>query len=227
MSGLFWLIIGLMILGAVGFVVLPLWSPREGKPARVMAFLVVAVLSILSISFYKQVGGSQALMKYWLQLREAKAVRAELAKIKNPMDIVNKLKAHLQSHPNSPKGWYLLGQLYMGLKQYDKAYPALASAHFYQPQDNLYAVAYAQAAFFKHRQHLTPADIQMLQEVLRRQPNNIAAINLLAMNAFLDKRYQSAVNYWERLIPLFAPGSPDRQMVLKMIAKAQQHNSTT
>jgi len=222
MTILFFFILLLMLMLALAFVLVPLWSGREGvRPAKLTGVMVLVALSIVAMGIYWKVGNSQALLHYWVLRKEAKAVHAQLAKIKNPMQIVDELKAHLRSHPNSPRGWYLLGQLELGIHYYSKAYHALAIAHHLQPRNDLYSVSYAQAAFFSHGRHLTPKMEQLLKGVITRHPNNVAAINLLAINAYLEHRYQIAVNYWERLIPLFPMGSQDSRMLLTMIARAQ------
>jgi len=222
MTILFFFILLLMLMLTLAFVLVPLWSGGEGvRPAKLTGVMVLLALPIVAMGVYWKVGNSQALLHYWVLRKEAKAVHAQLAKIKNPMQIVNELKVHLKTHPDSPRGWYLLGQLELGIRNYSKAYHALAIAHQLRPHNDLYAVSYAQAAFFSHGRHLTPKMEQLLEGVISRQPNNVAAINLLAINAYLEHRYQIAVNYWERLIPLFPMGGQDSRMLLKMIAKAQ------
>lgn len=195
----------------------------KNKPARLVSLLLLVALPIFAIMAYQRIGDSRGLFHYWALKKEANIVKAELKKIKNPQQIINQLKAHLQAYPNSPKGWYLLGRLYLGQELYPLAYNALLKAYQLKPNDAKYQVAFAEAAFFNNKRRLKPHVKAILIDVLKKQPNNVAAINLLAINDYVEKHYQSAVNYWEKLIPMFVAGSKDSKELLNMIAKAQQH----
>ena len=99
----------------------------------------------------------------------------------------------------------------------------LQKAHQLKPQHLEYAVAFAQAQFFANQNKLSQQSKMLLVSVLQKMPNNIAALNLLAINAYSQQRYKKAIYYWEKMLPLFQPGSKDSQVLLAMIAKAQKH----
>ena len=77
--------------------------------------------------------------------------------------------------------------------------------------------------FFANGRKLSPDDVALLAPILKRDPNNVNAINLLAIDAYLQHHYQTAVSYWERLLLIFPPDSADSKAVLQMIAKAQKN----
>ncbi len=215
----FWGLIALMTLVALFIISRPLIKERW------VTLLILIAFPIVSILLYLHLGGSQSLQHYWALKRESKIVKAELAKIKNPQQIINQLKNHLNLHPDSPKGWYLLGRLYLGEQQFAKARQAFWKAYHLKPEDVEYAVALAQASFFNNHRRLDPKSLGILKDVLKRQPNNTAALNLLAINAYLRKDYKRAVRYWEQMLPMFPSGSRDSMALLGMIARAQKRVS--
>ena len=195
------------------------------RPAKITTLITLVLFCAVAAFAYYKDGDSHGLFHYWALLQEAKVVKAEIKKIKNPQQVINQLIAHLNAYPDSPKGWYLLGRLYFGAGNYAKAYSPLLKAHQLQPNNIEYTVAYAQVEFFHNNRKLSAKTAALLKHVLKKMPYNVGAINLLAINAYVEKDYQTAVNYWERLIPAFQPGSPDSQALLGMIAKAQKHLS--
>lgn len=192
------------------------------KPAKKTALFLVIILPFFSISLYFYLGATGSLFHYWKLQRMAKLAQIELAKIKNPQQIIDELTDHLKTKPNSPHGWYLLGRLYFEMKNFKAAYQALSIAYREQPFNENYAVAYAEASFFYHNRFLNAEAIKILHDTIKHSKNNVAAINLLAVNAYFRGQYQTAINYWERLLPLFSEDNPDQQKLLKMISQAQQ-----
>ncbi len=192
------------------------------RPAIWVKIALIIALPIIAILLYLHFGASHSLQRYWVLKRQASAVKAELSKIKSPKQVIDRLIAHLKAYPNSAKGWYLLGRLYLGERRYANAVSVLSKAYYLQPKKTEYAIAYAQALFFNQKQHLSKKAKQLLNQVLVKNRNNIPALNLLAIDAYRAHRYKSAVHYWEKMLPLFAPNSKESKMLLMMMAKAQK-----
>jgi len=220
MMVLFWLFIGLMTLVALLVLILPMRSKQKS-----LSVFLLLVLPAVALTLYWHLGSSQKLQHYWVLKREAKDVKTALLKIKNPQQVVVQLRTYLKVHPNSPKGWYLLGKLYFGERRYSDALSASQKAHLQEPANIPYSVAYAQASFFQNRRRLTPKVLVLLKGIVRKNPRNVPAMNLLAIHYYLRKEYKSAVQYWEKLLPLFPVGGSDQKVLLSMIAKAQRAES--
>ena len=75
---------------------------RLWKTQRKTTVMMLLLIPIMSISLYAYLGSSTQLARY-----------EEITAIKNnPEKIIARLEKHLQTHPNSAEGWYLLGRLY-------------------------------------------------------------------------------------------------------------------
>ncbi len=192
------------------------------KPATITAIVLMLLLPLLAFMTYRDKGDGQQLLHYWKLQRQTKIARMQLAQMKNPQTAIKKLEVFLKQKPNHSKGWYLLGRIYMGEHYYQKAFYALRKAYQLNTAQPSYAVAYAEAAFFYRHRHLSLKMQYLLHRVLVKEPHNTAALNLLAVNAYVHQRYDVAIRYWERMLPLFAPGSRDSRVLLSMIAQAQR-----
>lgn len=222
MTVLFWFILIMMALIAVLFIAIPLFKKPSLKPASKSAILVILCLPIFAFLLYLHWGSSEKLKEYWVIQDRAEQVKQELAKYKNPQQVINRLKAHLNQFPNSAKGWYLLGRIYLTTQHYHQSVKALAKANRLDPNNIKIATVYAQALFFDNHRQLSKKALMLLERVVSQSPNNINANNLLAINAYNQGHYQQAIEYWEKLLPLFEPGSKDSQALLSMIARAEK-----
>ncbi len=213
-------LIGLILLTlvAMGMVIFPLL--RE-KRYRAVASIFIA-FPVCAMSFYFYLGTAKQEWHYWFLQKEARQVKLAMASIQSPEEVVDRLKAHLKAHPNSPKGWFLLGRLYLSLDRYAEAVNALRQAHFYDLANTTYSTTYAEALFFYNNRQLNREAKQLLQSVLSQHPFDINAINLFAIDAYNKGNYKIAIHFWEKLIPLFPPGSKDSQALLSMIAQVQK-----
>ena len=213
----FWLLVSVMLIIALGIIVYPL------RGAKTIAFVTSVIIAVLALCIYAHIGSYKALRQYWRIQAESTQVKAALAKIKSPQQLIDQLQQHLTQDPNSAEGWFLLGKLYVDTGQVLLAQKALSRSYQLSPHNVDYVLTYVQADFFANGRKLSPDDVALLAPILKRDPNNVNAINLLAIDAYLQHHYQTAVSYWERLLLIFPPDSADSKAVLQMIAKAQKN----
>lgn len=216
MMVLFWTIVSLMILAALGFIIYPL------RNSRIAVCLILLFIPIMALYLYSRVGDYQGLKEYkQLQDRSIQA-KLILSNIKNTQQLIDQLKAHLQHNYSSAQGWFLLGKLYSDQHQWVQAKQAFHQAYQLSPHHESYILSDVQSDFFVNNKHLTLEDIALLAPILKRDPKNVMVINMLAIDAYLQHHYHTAVVYWERLLLIFPADSNDSKTVLQMIAKAQK-----
>lgn len=213
----FWFIILLLTIIAVGFIFVPL-----RKHNRLLAALFLIGFPIIAISLYLKWGSSDQLMNYTLMQSHQAEINAVLSQLNTPEKVIASLRLKLKQDPSSARGWYLLGKLYLDLQKYQDAEQALVRAYKLEATNPEIMFAYAQVLFFTHQKTLTPLAKQLLNKLLIQQPNDINALNLLAIDAYLHHDYQTAIDYWEKILPQFSSESEDAKQLLSMIAKAQQ-----
>ncbi len=191
------------------------------------ALLLILLVPISSLYLYYRMGDSSQLSEYFFQKSHAKEIQAEIKQFKNPQQLIAKLQTVLTQHPDSAKGWFLLGRLYSGTSQYQDAQKAFAKAIEFAPENVVYKQQYAEASFFANDKKLTPKAQKILQSVLDKQPNNPSAINLVALNAFSQKQYQKAIDAWEKLLNLFPANTEDGKVILNAINEAEKRMGVT
>lgn len=214
MSNKFLLILIVITIITLLFALFPLFKLKRYKTA----FISILLFPILSFSLYAYWGHGKEWLRYFSFMQQ----------VKNPNQVVAHLKEYLATHPDSPKGWFLLGQIELKSGNYESAVEALAKAHQEAPDQIDYSTSYAEALFFSHNQTLTKTALALIDSVLKQDNKNVAANNLLAINAYRQGRYQVAINYWQKLLPLFETHSKDEKILLQMISdsRAKLHRNS-
>ncbi len=142
--------------------------------------------------------------------------------IKNPAQLIERLKARLESEPESARGWYLLGRLYASQGQWTSARDAFQRSYELNPEDMSATINYAQSLWQLNQQHFNDQVRNLFKTVLKKNPDEPEALAMLAMDAFMNHDYPSAIDYWQHLLKLAPEQSEEARMIRKAIAKAQE-----
>ena len=216
----FWSVIALLTVAAWSCIAWPFYR-HSAVLAGPAAKVGLISFPVLAIGLYWLFGNSHQLQQFWQEQGQNAEIQQQIAQLKNPQQLIDRLREHLRQDPHSAQGWYLLGKLYLDQRQYVDAESALQQAHHLQPGSAETILFLAKANFFNHQGHLTPAMAAELTGVLESLPERIDAINLLAVDAYRRKDFHQAVSYWQRALSMVQPESPDSRTLLDMISQAQ------
>lgn len=219
---LFWSLIGLMLLIALssfGYVI------RSSRASLSLSFVLgLFFIPVFSLLIYFSLGSSHKLQQWFYVQQDQlffEQIVAELNEPEPPIaTILKKIKSRLEIYPDSVLGWYFTGQLLFNLQAFDASVIAYERAYQLEPEESSILSEYIQALFMESSGTITPKLNTLLDKLLALDPNNDTVLTLLAMNAFKNKNYQQAINYWERLLEVYPSDSPSREMILVSIEKA-------
>ena len=210
------LLIGFLILLSIafGFMLYPLRQSR-----KFCLRLIPAVISLVVIAYWHW-GAWRELADYQQQQMQQQRAEALLKSMNGPQGIIKALQAKLAKTPDSAKGWFLLGRLYVSQQQWPQAFAAFKKAHRLQKDNDTITVHYAQSLWELNQQRFNPHVRDLLKTVLQHNSEQPDALAMLAMDAFQRKNYQSAIDYWQRLLKQVPPQSEQALAIRKAIAKA-------
>jgi cytochrome c-type biogenesis protein CcmH len=201
-------------------------QPKSSKVITHRSFgtatLLLFIVPIVALMLYLHWGDSKQVQQLLVSqdnIAQAAKLRAQLG---SPQQVILQLQQHLQQTPQSSEGWYLLGRLYASQQQLNDASTAFAHAYQLAPQNVDILMNYAEVLSLQNNDHITNQAAKMLQEILILQPDNDAARNLLAIYAYQQKDYQTAIKYWEKILPHYSVNSSDGQAISQAIAKTQK-----
>lgn len=212
-----WLLISLAILLLLALPV-ALYPLRASKKSL---FIIIPLMVCSLTLAYWQWGALPQWSEYQQQQEKQKKIVALMQTIKGPEQLIAKLKASLRANPNSAKGWYLLGRIYASQGEWLDAKAAFEKAYQLNPADETIVVNYGQSLWQLNQQQFNDTIRTIFNGLLQKNPQQPDALAMLAMDAFGSKNYQSAIDYWQKLLKLAPEHSEEAQMILKAIAKAQ------
>lgn len=192
---------------------------RQYDRVQILSFIV---LIVGTVSGYWQWGAFTKWADYLKQQEISQHAQTVMKSLKSPQQLIDKLKQHLQKKPNSAQGWFLLGRLYASQNQWQLANQSFFKAHTLKPENEQYAVNYAQSIWQTHHQTFTDDVRALFRVILEKNPMQPDALSMLAMDAYQQHDYQKAIDYWSSLLELIPHDSSESKMIRKAIVKARK-----
>lgn len=217
MITVFWCLILLMLLLAISIVYWPLRSHQS-----MLVIMPVTLLSVSSLGLYHYWGDSQGLSALYQQQSKQDLIAEFLEEYDSPAQIITMLKTRLQQEPNSARGWYLLGRLYMSQQDYQQASDVFARASKIEPNDLQILMQYAQALYFVQGGDLSGQPTALLTQVLQQAPDHVEALNLMAAGAFQQGNYETAIDYWQQILDQQLPEGQAKEALRQAVASAEK-----
>lgn len=191
------------------------------KPAWVTAMIILILLPVIAIALYQHWGAYEKLKNYEEMQNRLSTLNQVLATGNKAQTLIHLLKNRLKQDPDSAQGWYLLAKIYLSENQFQPAADAFTNASKLKPDNMELVIARAQALYFASGKKMTAEVKNLIDQVLKQQPNNPNALNLLAVNAYMQKDYQTALDDWQKILLLLPPDSAQRTEVIKMMNDAR------
>ena len=132
---------------------------------------------------------------------------------------IHHLAEQLESQPNNPDGWILLGRSLSVMQRPLEAARAYEFALKFKPEDPEIRLAYAEALAESRGGNLAGQPIEMVREVLKHHPNQRFALWLSGLEAAQSERYKDALRYWRQLRQEMGGPSPETQELDSYIAE--------
>lgn len=212
-----WLLAGFISLSLVGLSIV-LYPLR--KSGRYVLVLIPLLSCLIGVGYWHW-GAWPAWTTYLKEAEKQRRAEVMLKSIRDPAELITQLKNRLNQQPDSARGWYLLGRLYVSQTLWQNASEAFAKAHTLEPDNIQITVNYAQSLWQENQQIINPTIRTLLNAVLDKNADDPDALAMFAMDAYKRHDYQTAIDYWQHLLTLAPPQSEDAQAIRKAIAKAQ------
>jgi len=136
---------------------------------------------------------------------------------------VAKLAKRLEENPNDAKGWTMLARSYSQMQRYKDAADAYGHATSISANDADLWADYAFAVAMINGKEMQGKPTEFINKALAIDPQNRKALVLAGDAAFALKKYDQAIQYWEKLLKTLPPNSADvAQPVTERIAEAKR-----
>lgn len=180
------------------------WTSR-----RIVAALAI-ILPLLSAGSYVWLGNPAA-----MQPPVARGVSdAQIAQM------VDTLAARLKANPDDPKGWAMLARSYQVMGRLDEAEQAFLRIGATLDQDPDLLTGYAELLALRADNRLEGRPQALITKALAIDPAHPGALMLAGAAAYQRADYAGAVDQWQKLLVVQAPGSEDARLTQTYIDEA-------
>jgi cytochrome c-type biogenesis protein CcmH len=188
-------------------------APQPAPAPRSRALVAILALAIpaFSLGLYLFVGNPGALHLEIEHQANARQLEA----------MIERLATRLRDSPEDVEGWKLLGRTYSVLGRFPEAADAYAKAALRAPRDAQVLADLADVLAMSRAERLQGEPEKLVLRALELEPQNLKALALAGSAAFERKDFAVAVRYWQRMLPLVAPGSDDARTIQASIAEAK------
>ncbi|KZN57897.1 c-type cytochrome biogenesis protein CcmI [Pseudoalteromonas luteoviolacea] len=132
------------------------------------------------------------------------------------------LRTKLAKSGDDAVAWMLLGRVAMSLNDYEMAMQAFDKALVMQPDNHNVLVNYSQALLIEGTETSVNKAAHMLSRVLRKNPQNIDAISLLALIAYEREDWLEAKSAFEVLLATMTQNDPRYSFIQQRITEIDQ-----
>lgn len=191
------------------------------KTLSVIGVLLIAV----SWGLYQHLGSSAD-----VEIRLAQELKQELDNAdylagRNPdpvraREMVRLIEARLADEPEQLQYWFFLARMQMDLNDFTKAVAAYQQVLQRDSSSTMVMAELAQAMFLRDGNKMSPPISDLVEKVLKAEPDNTMALGLAGIDAFGKKDYVNAIKYWEHTVKLTGQDSPGSQALVAGIERA-------
>ena len=161
-------------------------------------------------------------MYWWLGTPAAiDPVASQKANEDQAMKMVDNLAARLKTNPDNPTGWAMLARSYKVMGRFAEAEQAFLKAGDLINTEPDLLVDYADLLAVRANNNIEGKSLELINKALSINPQHPMGLMMAGVAAYRRADYKGAVTYWETLLALLEPGSPDAQQVETDIADAR------
>jgi cytochrome c-type biogenesis protein CcmH len=128
----------------------------------------------------------------------------------------------LEKNPDQPEQWQRIGLVYKDLRHYGPAEHSLRRALYLRPDSAFLHIELAETLELRSELPGMPAEARtLLERAVELDPKNLKGLWLLATDDFLVGNYETALAWWEQMLPLVPQDSSMHRAIVSETRRAR------
>lgn len=194
---------------------------RPGAKHWPAALAITLVMGVAAVLLYQSIGYQPDwAITQTLESARSKVAAGEKADAER-LELLERLQARLQQRPDEPFYWMLKGNVEMEMARLQESVDSFEALLALVPEDTSVMAKLLEARYLRDRGQLDAQSQALAAQILQRDPNNVRTLGLLGIHSFESRRYAQAIAYWQKLLPLVGPFSPNGKMISQGIERAK------
>lgn len=196
-------------------------SASAGRPQWLAGVIIVVGMGILAGVMY-QFTGYKADWDITQTLEDARAkVAAGQEANAERQQLLAQLASRLEERPEEFFYWMLKGNIEMEMARLQESVDTFEHLSSLLPGDTAVMAKLLEARYLRDRGQLDANSQSLAASILTADPNNVRTLGLLGIHSFESRQYGQAIEYWQQLLPLVGPFSPNGKMISQGIERAR------
>ncbi len=199
-------------------------TPAAGEPEKGSRWAAVATAvatPVVAVALYLVIGAPQAINPDAAQPAAA-ATESPHGAMGTLDEMIAGLEQKLEQQPDDLNGWFTLARAYMATGRYADAVSTLEQVHAKAGDHPAVLLSYADALAMSKGGRLSGKPAELIQKALALEPENVTGIWLAGMAADEAGEYETAIGYWQRLLPKLTDDPKSAGEVRSLIARAEE-----
>ena len=142
------------------------------------------------------------------------------------IEMIKALSARLEKNPDDGKGWSMLARSYAVMGRYSESAAAYEKATNLIPNNAALLMDYAEVLAVANGKSFQGKPSELIHQALTIDPNNTRALFLIGKAAYQAGDYTHAIDYWEKLVKLLPPNSPQAKQISGNIAQLRAQETS-
>jgi cytochrome c-type biogenesis protein CcmH len=142
------------------------------------------------------------------------------------IEMIKALSARLEKNPDDGKGWSMLARSYAVMGRYSESAAAYQKATNLIPNNSALLMDYAEVLAVANGKSFQGKPSELVKQALNIDPNNTRALFLIGKAAYQAGDYPQTVDYWQKLLSLLPPDSPQAKQISDDIAKVRAQETS-
>lgn len=184
--------------------------------------LVAIAVPLVAWGFYNKLGAKADWEIYQLLETQRNMPDDDKAKFDSvTKELLDKARARVEEKPKSPQLIYMLASFAMNSQDLDSAETYYRKLLVLEPRSPQILAELAQVLFVRAQNVITAEVRELVKGALSIAPNIPTALSLAGIDEFQQGRFQKAVDYWSRALPMLDPQSQGYHALAGGIEKAK------
>jgi cytochrome c-type biogenesis protein CcmH len=190
---------------------------------RATAVVIAVVVPVLAVGLYSLLGTGARGLNPQQATAEHEQLMQEQGDKETLQDAVQRLQERVAAEPDNVEDWVMLARSHYFLEQYTQASEAFARAStLLQDKDPDILADYADAIAMANERNMLGKPFDLVRKALSINPDHEKSLWLAGVAAFQAQDLQSTLEYWERLLQAFPPGSQEYQQMQSNVNEIRQ-----
>ncbi len=188
--------------------------------SRKLGYALGVLLPVAAFALYFWLGNPTSLVAIATAGNAAQAQSAagghDIAKM------LKKIEAKVKANPDDGPAWAMLAKTYAATDRWSDAARAFERATKLMPKEAAVLSGYAEALAILNDRTLKGRPMELAQKALELDPNDTKALELSAIQAFQEKNFAQAADYFGRLYKLLPAESQESQYAQDILAAQKE-----